>query len=76
MGLIMARVAIRYRWRYFCEIRKKLLVTPYHCEESMIRSQHPEATPVESTREERIFPTTDDELAGNSTSAWLEKLKR
>lgn len=72
----MARVAIRYRWRYFDEIRQKWLVTAYHCEESLIRSEHPEATPVESTREERIFPTTDEELAGSSTSAWLAKLKR
>ncbi len=69
----MPRIAIRYRWRYFDEIRQKYLVTAYHCEEWMIRSEHPDATPVEATRQEMVLPTTAEELARNSTSAWLAK---
>jgi hypothetical protein len=57
--------------RYFDEVGKKFLVTAYHCEEWMTRGQHPDATPVESTWQEMVLPTTDEEKARNSTSAWL-----
>lgn len=51
---------VRYRWRYYDEVRKKWFTTSYHCTESAIRKEHPDATPVDGSRQE--FTLSDDPL--------------
>lgn len=64
----MGRQIIRYRWRYFCDIRKRFITTKAHFEEEMIKAEHPDATPVEGTRIESVAP---DNPFTNSTSSFL-----
>lgn len=65
----MAHIEIWYRWRYFCEIRQKYLVTSYHCSELAIRIEHPDAVPVESSRREQtVYDSQDEALQGTSTA--------
>lgn len=65
----MAHIEIWYRWRYFCEIRQKYFVTRYHCSESQIRIEHPDAVPVESSRREQVvYDSQEEALAATSTA--------
>lgn len=45
-------VEIRYRWRYYDEVRRRHVVTSFHCTEDLIHKEYPDAQPVEGTREE------------------------
>lgn len=68
----MGRTLVRWRWRYYCEIREKYLITPNLLSEDLIKGAHPDAQPVPGTRVE--IELSDDPLA-NSTSAFLDGLK-
>jgi putative SOS response-associated peptidase YedK len=56
---------IRYRWRYFDEARGRHCVTSYRCSWDQIRVEHPDATPVDGSRQE--LELLDNWLA-NSTA--------
>ncbi|MBS1141567.1 MAG: hypothetical protein H6R13_3020 [Proteobacteria bacterium] len=56
------------KWRYWCIIRNKWLVTQYKTTAESIAKEHPEATPVRGTEEVR---ETVDDLYANSTSSFL-----
>ena len=64
----MGSVLVRYRWRYFCSIRNKVITTKAAFEEQLIKAEHPDAVPVDGSRIETRLP--DDPLE-NSTSAFL-----
>lgn len=64
----MAGVCIRYRWRYFCPIREKMVSTKAHLTEEIIKVEHPDAEPIPGTCIEIQIP--DDPMA-NSTSSFL-----
>lgn len=64
----MGREIVRYRWRYYCDIRQRFITTKAHFEEAMIKGEHPDAVPVEGTRIESVAP---DDMFANSTSAFL-----
>ena len=61
----MPRTELRYRWRYYDEVRKKHLVTRYHATEEQIRPRHPDATAVPGTEQVLELP---DDLLKNSFS--------
>ena len=69
MSLPIARLsAMRtvtvYRWRYR-GLRGKLTTTSFHCTEEDIRVEHPDAEPVEGTRQERqVHDDSDGPLFG------------
>jgi len=42
---------IRYRWRYYDDARGRHYVTRHYCTEAQIRTEHPDATPVEGSRQ-------------------------
>jgi putative SOS response-associated peptidase YedK len=56
---------IRYRWRYFDEASGRHCTTRHHCTESQIRVEHPDATPVDGSRD--VLELTENWLV-NSTS--------
>jgi hypothetical protein len=61
---------IRYRWRYFDEVRGRSFTTRYWCEEAQIRIEHPDAVQVEGSRQELVVP---DDVRTNSTSAFRSR---
>ncbi len=60
----MHATIIRYRWRYYDEARRKFFTTSYHCRESQIRIEHPDAVQVEGSRQVLVVP---DDIRTNST---------
>ncbi len=56
----MGEKLVRYRWRYFCEIRKKFVSTRNHLPEDLIKWEHPDAVPIEGTRIESELCKGDD----------------
>lgn len=64
----MGKVLVLYRWRVFDPVRKRLITTRYRATEEQIRKSHPEATPIESTREDREI---SDDYWALSTNAFL-----
>ena len=56
------------RWRYYCPIRNKFLVTKWVTTEDQIKLQYPDAVPVPGTEEVRHISA--DPLL-NCTSAFL-----
>lgn len=61
----MPTIDIRYRWRYWDEVRRKHCTTRFHCTEEFIRKEHPDAVAVENSRQELVL--VDDPYA-NSTA--------
>lgn len=57
------------KWRYWCPIKNKWLVTRYKTTAAQITIERPEATPVAGTEE--IKEESDDPYA-NSTSGFLK----
>lgn len=58
------RIVHVYRWRYR-GLRGKLITTSFHCTEEDIRLEHPDAEPVEGTRQERqVLEDGDGPLFG------------
>lgn len=57
---------IRYRWRYFDEIRARYVVTNYHASEDQVCGMHPDAVPLRETRQELTLP--DDPVAATSAA--------
>lgn len=51
----MGDVRVVYYWRYRCEIRKKMITTRYKTTREEIEVEHPDAVPIESSREERLM---------------------
>lgn len=64
----MGSVLVRYRWRYFCPIKNKMITTKAAFEEQLMKAEHPDAVPVDGSRIETLL--SDDPLE-NSTSAFL-----
>lgn len=64
----MARVLIRYRWRYYDEIRGRWVTTRYKTEAEQIHKEHPDAMPVDGTREDLVI---EDDRMANCTSGFL-----
>lgn len=60
----MPRIEIRYVWRYYDEARRKWCRTSFHCTEAFIRIEHPDAKPVEGSRQE--LDLSDDPLTATS----------
>lgn len=54
----MAGVLVRYRWRYFCPIRQKMLTTSTALPENLVKIEHPDAVPLEWTKE--VTELSDD----------------
>lgn len=54
----MADVLVRYRWRYYCPIRRKMLTTKTALPESLVKIEHPDAVPIEGTKE--VTELSDD----------------
>jgi len=59
---------IRYRWRTLW--LGKWSTTRYYTTGEEIRRTHPEAVPVENTRQVLMVAETDEERQGHSTSAF------
>lgn len=57
----MENERVRYRWRYYCEIRKKMITTKTALPEELIKWEHPDAVPVPGTME--VTPLADDPFA-------------
>lgn len=51
----MGKVEVRYRWRYYDEARRRWVNTSYWTSEERIRIEHPDAEPIEGTRQERVL---------------------
>lgn len=60
----MGKMLVRYRWEYFCPIRKKKLRTRAHFPEDLIKHEHPDAVPIEGTRIEYEQP--DNPMEGGA----------
>lgn len=60
---------IRYRWRYYCEIRKKFITTKHLLTEDLIRKEHPDAQPVEGSK--TIITVSDEDPMINGTGSFL-----
>lgn len=54
---------IRYRWRYYCEIRKKFITTKHLLTEDLIRKEHPDAEPVPGSRTVMEINDNDQEAS-------------
>lgn len=67
---------VRYRWRI--KWAGKWTTTKAHATWEQISKEHPEATPLEYTRDMLLVPENDEELAviakQNCTGAFLRKL--
>lgn len=48
----MSDKLVMYRWRYYCEIRKKIVSTRSQLPEDLIKGEHPDAVPIEGSRRE------------------------
>lgn len=57
----MGKTLIRYTWSYMDPIRKRRVRTRYKATEGQIRAEHPDAVPVEGSREELVI--SDDPLS-------------
>lgn len=57
----MGKTLIRYTWSYMDPIRKRRVQTRYKATEDQIRVEHPDAVPVEGSREELVI--SDDPLS-------------
>ena len=68
----MSTVEVVYFWRYRCDIRNKMVTTRYKTTRERVITEHPDATPVESSREERRI--NGDPFA-SSTSGFLRGVK-
>lgn len=64
----MGKTIVMYRWRYYCEIRRKTISTKRALPEELIKVEHPDAVPIESTRVEISVP---DDPMNDCTSAFL-----
>lgn len=65
---------VTYRWKV--KWLGKWVTTRYHATESAIRSEHPEAMPVEHTRSERHIPESKVEMADQQRGLTLGALQR
>lgn len=48
----MGEKLVMNRWRYYCEIRKKMISTRSQLPEDLIKGEHPDAVPIEGSRRE------------------------
>ena len=51
----MGKVEVQYRWRYYDEARRRWVKTSYWTTEERIRIEHPDAEPIDGTRQERVL---------------------
>lgn len=63
----MDTVVVMYKWRVFDPVRERFYVTRYRATVEEMRTRHPEATLIESSREERVV---SDDPWDNCTSAF------
>ena len=68
----MDKVLVLYNWRVFDPVRERFYVTRYKATVDEMRTRHPEATLIESSREDRQL--SDDPFAFN-TSAFMRSTK-
>ncbi len=64
---------IRYRWRYFDEMRQIYITTRHRATENDITAAHPDALPVEGTRQVLEVP---DDVSINSTAIFNATSRR
>lgn len=60
-GNNLSRIEIRFRWRYWDAIHNRYATTGFHCTAEQIAVEHPDAVPVEGTRQELRLPESMDE---------------
>ncbi len=63
---------IRYRWRYLDPLRGITITTRHWAAEHGTKVAHPDAVPVEGTRQELVVP---DDLSVNSTGKFCASKK-
>ena len=64
----MEKVIVLYNWRVYDPVRGRHFTTRHKATAAQIRQTHPEATPIESSREERIV---DDDRPPLSTNDFM-----
>jgi len=56
------KVLVRYRWRYFCPIRQRMITTRGHLPASLIKNEHPDAEPVPGSEDVIELPSDPEAL--------------